>query len=104
MGAGEIGHHEIALRIGEDEDEIEEAVDLALHAVSGSLEEVGLGLPSLLANEAAFEVLQGGMCLGTQEEHTPFGADVGINIQGVDEGVDGVGHSGSEKGKKKEDD
>ena len=93
MGAGEISEHEIALRIGEHEDEVEEAVDLALGAKPGSLEQAGFGLPGLLADEAAFKVLQGGMFLGTQEEHTPFSADVGIDIQGVNEGVDRVGHS-----------
>ena len=49
-------------------------------------------------------MLQCGMCLGTQEKHSSFGADFGIDIQGVNEGVDGVGHAASEKGDEKEDD
>ena len=93
VGTGEIGDHEIALRIGENEDEVEETVHLALDTMPGCLEQVGLGLPSLLADEAAFKMLQGGMFLGTQEKHSPLGADVGIDIQGVNEGVDRVGHS-----------
>jgi hypothetical protein len=102
--SGKIGDHEIALRIGEHEHEIEKAVNLALHAMSGGLQKIGLGLPGLLADEAAFEVRQCRMCLRTQEKHTPFGADLGINIQGVNEGVDGVGHAASEKRKEEKED
>ena len=54
----------------------------------------GKGSPA----ETAFKVLQGGMFLSAKKEHAPFGADVRIDIQGVHEGIDGVGHSASKKG------
>jgi hypothetical protein len=92
MRTRQIGHHEITLRVRQHQHEVKQAVRLTLHPMTGGLKLAGTRFPGLLAHQAAGEVLQGRMLLRTQEKHTAFGADVRIDVEGVNEGVESVGH------------
>ena len=92
MRTGKIANHKIALRIWQHEHEIEQAMRLAFDAMTGGIEFDSTRLPGLLTGQTTGEMFQCGMRLRTQKQDAAFGADGGINIKGVDESVEGVGH------------
>jgi len=92
MCKGQISHHQVALRIGEQEDQVIQTVRLAFDAVPCGSELYGTRFPGLLAGESPGEVLQRRMLLRAQKEHTAFRADVRVYIKGINEGVESVGH------------
>ncbi len=92
MRTGQIGHHEITLRVGQHEHEIKQTMRFTLDTIASCFEFVGTRLPSLLANKTTGKVFEGWMFLRTQEQGTTIGANVRVYIKGVNEGVESVGH------------
>lgn len=90
MTTCQVGHHEVALRIWKQDDEVKFAVHFALDATPGGLQLVCMWFPGLLTGETSGEMIQRRMFSGAQEKHTAFSADFGIHIKGVDEGVERV--------------